>query len=200
MSRIGKKPIKIPAAVKVELHGRRISVSGPKGQLSWEVPEGITVEHDGSANLLQVTRADDEKRSRAFHGLNRALIANMVHGVERGFERELHVFGTGYSCNLQGKTLQLNIGFSGRGHNHPCQFAIPVPDGVEVEILTAAARGDTDPAKFVVRGADKQKVGQFAAEIRKLRPPEPYLGKGIRYKDEVVKRKAGKAFAGGAGG
>ena len=199
MSRIGKQPIEIPGGVKVELRGRRVAVSGPKGSLSWEAPAGIKLEHDEPAKAIRVTRADDQKQNRANHGLSRALIANMVQGVSQGFERELHVYGTGYSCKLQGRTLQLNVGFSGRGHNRPCQFAVPVPEGIEVEILAPAARGGSDPAKFVVRGVDKQQVGQFAAEVRKLRPPEPYLGKGVRYKDETVRRKAGKAFAGGAG-
>ena len=200
MSRIGKQPIEVPDGVKVALNGRRVTVSGSKGSLTWEAPPGISLQHDASAGLILVSRANDQKQTRANHGLNRALLANMVQGVSQGFQRELHIYGTGYSCKLQGRTLQLNVGFSGRGHNHPCQFAVPVPQGLEVEIMAPAARGESAPAKLVVRGVDKQQVGQFAAEIRKLRPPEPYLGKGVRYSDEVVKRKAGKAFASGAGG
>ena len=198
MSRIGKQPVPIPGGVQVDLQQGRVQVSGPKGSLDWALPGGIHAEHDSDAKVIRVGRDNDRKQTRANHGLSRALINNMVRGVSEGFQKELHIYGTGYGCKLEGKNLQINAGFSGLGHGRSYQFAVPVPDGLEVEVLVPAARGESDPAKFIVRGADRQKVGQFAAEVRKLRPTEPYQGKGIRYSDEVVRRKAGKAFASGA--
>ena len=198
MSRIGKKPITVPSGVKVSLQLPQVTVTGPKGTLNWSVPAGISIEQEAAPPQLLVRRADDKKQSKANHGLSRALISNMVVGVTEGYKKELHIYGTGFNCAVQGNRLQLNVGFSGRGHGKQSQFDVPIPEGLSVEILTPAARGANDPARFVVSGADKQQVGQFAAEVRKLRKPEPYLGKGIRYHDEVVKRKAGKAFAGGA--
>ena len=200
MSRVGKKPIVVPQGVTVQVNDRQVQVTGSKGTLSWAAPEGISVEHDASANEIRVSRGNDQKQSRANHGLTRALIANMIQGVSEGFQRELHVFGTGYSSKLEGNILHLNVGFSGRGHNKTSQFAVPVPEDLQVDVLVPAARGGNDPAKFIVRGIDKQRVGQFAAEVRKLRPCEPYQGKGIRYSDEIIKRKAGKAFAGSGAG
>jgi large subunit ribosomal protein L6 len=179
----------------VDIVGRRLRVSGPKGELSWTAPEPIVVTLDD--NKVVVTRPDDQPRNRALHGLTRALIANMVHGVSEGYEIKLEVYGTGYSVKKQGNQLWLNVGFMGRGHNRPAQFMIDIPQGIEVDIQTEAARGDTDPARFAVRGIDKQVVGQFAAELRKLRKPEPYKGKGIRYATEQIRRKAGKVFASG---
>jgi large subunit ribosomal protein L6 len=121
----------------------------------------------------------------------------MVQGVTEGYEIKLEVYGTGYSVKKQGRQLWLNIGFVGRGHNRPAQFMIDIPAGIEVDIQTEAARGDTDPARFSVKGIDKQAIGQFAAELRNLRKPEPYKGKGIRYAGEQIRRKAGKVFASG---
>ena len=200
MSRIGKKPIEVPTGVTVEVRGQDVRVSGPKctKALTWSVPLGIAATLDNGGRRVVVTRSKDQKRFRALHGLSRALIANMVHGAAQGYQRRLLVFGTGYSCSVQGGLLRLNIGFTGRGSKDKPQFEIPIPEGIEVEVETPTARGDSDPAKFVVRGADKQLVGEFAAEVRALRPPEPYKGKGIRYEGERVQRKAGKAFAGGA--
>lgn len=195
MSRIGKKPVPVPSGVKVNITGRDISVSGPKGSLSWTAPDPIEVQLEG--NRLVLHRPDDQPRSRALHGLSRALIANMVTGVIDGYEIKLEVYGTGYSIRKQSRQLLLNVGFTGRGHNQPAQFTIGIPAGIEVEVQTEAARGDTDPAKFSVRGIDKQAVGQFAAELRKLRKPEPYKGKGIRYAGEQIRRKAGKVFTSG---
>ena len=196
MSRIGNKPVPVPPAVKVDLTGRQVKVSGPKGDLSWAVPAPIDVALDGGQ--VVVRRPDDVPRNRALHGLSRALIANMVKGVAEGYEKKLEIYGTGYGCKVQGRELHLNIGFMGRGLNRPAQFAFEIPEGLEVDIQVPAARGNTEPARFTVRGADKQQVGQFAAEIRKLRRPEPYLGKGIRYAGERIRRRAGKVFAGGA--
>lgn len=200
MSRIGKKPIPVPKDVKVQIQDHSVKVSGPKGELSWRFPEGIDVAFDAAAAAIRVTRRSDEKRDRAMHGLTRSLIHNMVVGVSQGYERRLEIYGTGYSCKVQGRQLHLNVGFMGRGHNKPAQFMIDIPAGLSVEVEVPAARGESEPAKFVIRGADKQLVGEFAAEIRGIRPPEPYQGKGIRYAGEYVRRKQGKAFAGGAGG
>lgn len=195
MSRIGNKPVPLPAGIKVAVAGRNLKVSGPKGELSWTAPDPIEVKLDDQ-NVV-VTRPDDQPRSRALHGLTRALIANMVVGVSAGYEIKLEVYGTGYSVKRQAQQLWLNVGFTGRGHNRPAQFMIDIPPGIEIDIQTEAARGDTDPARFSVKGIDKQVVGQFAAELRKLRKPEPYKGKGIRYAGEQIRRKAGKVFASG---
>lgn len=185
----------MPAGVKVEIKGRDVSVSGPKGTLRWTVPTPIEPTFD--QQQLVVSRPDDHPQNRALHGLSRALLANMVKGVSQGYEIKLEVYGTGYSAKLQGKELWLNVGHMGRGHNKPAQFMVPIPEGIEIKVQTEAARGDNDPARFAVLGADKQQVGQFAAEVRKIRKPEPYKGKGIRYAGEKVRRKAGKVFAGG---
>lgn len=196
MSRIGKKPVDVPSGVKAEVAGGVVKISGPKGSLTFDIPSQISVTLEDDAKLFRVVRDGDNRIARSLHGTVRAMINNMVAGVTAGYEKRLHIYGTGYGCNLAGKKLQLNCGFMGRGGKNKYQFEFDVPDGVEVEIETAAARGDSDPAKMVIRGCDKQVVGQFAAVIRKTRPPEPYKGKGIRYHDEVVKRKAGKALAG----
>jgi len=186
MSRIGKKAISVPSGVTVSIHNGDVQVSGPLGKLDWRVPEGIRVAID----------TGDQKRLRPKHGLSRALIANMVAGVSKGFERRLLIYGTGYGCNLAGRTLQLNAGFMGRGGKDKYQFNLPVPAGLEVTIEVPTARGESDPAKLLIRGYDKQAVGQLAAEVRRVRPPEPYKGKGVRYEDEQVRRKQGKALAG----
>jgi large subunit ribosomal protein L6 len=198
MSRIGKKPIPVPAGVKVDLSGRQVKVSGPKGNLTWTVPTPIEVGQD--QGRVVVRRPNNAPRNRALHGLSRALIANMVRGVAEGYEVKLEIYGTGYGCQVQGGKLQLNLGYSGRGHNRPTQFALDIPEELEIDVQVPVARGNTEPARFAVRGADKQQVGQFAAEVRKLRKPEPYLGKGIRYAGEHIRRKAGKVFAGGGAG
>ena len=196
MSRIGKQPIPIPAGVTVKLSGRQVTATGPKGSTTWEHPYSAEVVHDEAAQSLCVTRRDDTKQSRANHGLTRALIANMVKGVTDGFERRLLIYGTGYNCKLTGRTLHLNVGFSGRRRGLGSQFELQVPDGLEVVVERDAARGDTEPASLVIRGVDKQLVGEFAAEVRALRKTDPYKGKGVRYDDEQVRRKQGKALAG----
>ncbi len=195
MSRVGKKPVPIPSGVNVKLADRLVSVGGPKGNLEWRVPEPIEVAVEDQQ--VVVRRPDDQPSNRALHGLARALIANMVEGVSKGYEIKLEVYGTGYSVKKEGKQIWLNVGFMGRGHNKPAQFMIDIPPGIEVEVQTEAARGDTDPARFSIKGIDKQAVGQFAAEIRKIRKPEPYKGKGIRYAGEKIIKKAGKVFASG---
>lgn len=198
MSRIGNKPVPIPSGVKVELAGQTVKVSGPRGNLTWSVPPPITAAVESSQVVLR--RPDDLNRNRALHGLSRALIANMVKGVTDGYSVGLEIYGTGYGCKLEGKTLLLNCGYTGRGFGKKAQFEIPIPPGLEIKVDVPSARGNNEPAKFTVNGPDKQMVGQFAAEIRKLRKPEPYLGKGIRYAGERIRHKAGKVFAGGAAG
>jgi large subunit ribosomal protein L6 len=177
MSRVGKEPITIPSGVDVSLEGRRVVVKGPNGTLAHQAPEAITVSRDG--DTLVVTRPDDERENRALHGLTRSLVQNMVVGVSQGFSRELEIVGVGYRAQSQGPSkLELQVGFS-----HPVRFE--APEGVTFEV--------PQPTRIVVRGADKQLVGQVAADVRKSRPPEPYKGKGIRYAGEHVQRKAGKS-------
>ncbi|HUW84647.1 MAG TPA: 50S ribosomal protein L6 [Phycisphaerae bacterium] len=192
MSRVGNKPIPVPGGVKVTLADHGVHVSGPKGQLTWSWPVEISVELDEGGTQVLVKRPGDEPRVRALHGLTRALIANMIQGASTGFERRLEVHGVGYNCKLQGRQLLLNLGYMGLAEGRPAQFVLDVPEGLEVEVTSA-----TNPGRLMVRGADKQQVGQFAAEIRKLRPPEPYQGKGVRYEGEQIRRKQGKAFASG---
>lgn len=195
MSRVGKKPVAIPKGIKVEVAGTTVKVSGPKGNLSWDLPAPITASVAGAEVVVE--RPSDEGENRALHGLSRALIANMVRGCHEGYKIGLEIYGTGYSCQVDGKKLMLNCGYMGRGVGKKAQFEIPIPDGLTITIETPNARGNNEPAKLSVSGPDKQQVGQFAAELRKLRKPEPYLGKGIRYAGEVIRRKAGKVFAGG---
>lgn len=198
MSRIGKKPVELPAGVKAEISGRTIKLSGPKGQASWTAAAGMSLKVDGSS--IVVSRPDDSPQNRALHGTTRALIANMARGVKDGYAIGLEIYGTGYNCKVDGKRLLVNCGFMGRGVGRPAQFVIDIPAGIEVKVDVPAAKGNAEPARFTVSGVDKQAVGQFAAEIRKIRKPEPYQGKGIRYAGEHVKRKAGKVFAGGGAG
>ncbi|MCG3138678.1 MAG: 50S ribosomal protein L6 [Phycisphaerae bacterium] len=193
MSRIGKKPITLPAGVKVEAKAGQVQVQGPKGKLSWTAPATITV--NCANNQVVIERADDSRQSRELHGMTRAIINNMVIGVEKGYSKRLMIYGTGYSCDLKGRELQMNIGFMGRSVNKGPQFTIPIPAGVEVVVEAKAARGESEPAKLLISGCDKQLVGEFAAEIRSLRKTEPYKGKGVRYEGEHVIRKQGKALA-----
>ena len=177
MSRIGKKPVPVPRGVKVDLQGNTIRVEGPKGKLAWRFPDPIRVQIDDG--MIVVSRSSDERQNRALHGLARALIANMVKGVVDGFERRLEIVGVGYNAKVDGRELHLQVGFANT-------VVKPIPEGIQVEL--------PNPTHVVIRGADKRDVGQFAAEVRKVRPPEPYKGKGIRYEGERVRRKAGKAF------
>jgi large subunit ribosomal protein L6 len=190
MSRIGKKPIPIPDGVKVALDGLTVKVEGPQGKLSWTPRAEITVTVDAAAKAVVVTRKDDERFSRSLHGLSRSLIANMVEGCLNGYSRSLELYGVGYGVQVQGVKFTLTCGYS-----HTVVFDVPA--GIKVEVLTPQARGDSEPAKFTVRGPDKQAVGEFAAQVRRARPP--YKGKGIRYSGERVRRKVGKAFAGTGG-
>ena len=189
MSRIGMKPIEIPSGVKVAVTGKTVSVEGPLGKLTHIHRPEITVTVDG--NVVNVTRNDEQRQTRAYHGLTRSLVANMVEGVSKGYQKSLEVYGVGYGVQLQGNKFTITCGKS-----HP--EILDVPMGITIDIQTPQARGDTDPAKFTVKGYDKQLVGEFAAHCRRARPPEPYKGKGVRYSDEYVRRKVGKAFAGSA--
>lgn len=179
MSRIGRMPIAVPAGVDVKIDGSTVTVKGPKGTLTRTVSSNITVTLDNG--VITVTRPNDLKENRALHGLTRTLIANMVAGVNEGFKKELEINGIGYRAAKQGKDLVLNIGYS---HD----VIMPEKDGITVEVPA--------PNKIIISGPDKQKVGQFAAEVRGKRPPEPYKGKGIKYVDEVIRRKEGKAGKG----
>jgi large subunit ribosomal protein L6 len=177
MSRIGKKPIPLPSGVEVTINGSNVAVKGPKGSLALVAPEDIVIAQEGDE--LVVSRPDDERRHRALHGLTRSLVHNMVVGVSEGFHRDLEIVGVGYRAIAQGNDkLELQVGFS---HSVP----VTAPDGVTFEVPA--------PNRITVRGIDKQLVGQVAADIRKVRKPEPYKGKGIRYADERVLRKAGKS-------
>lgn len=195
MSRIGKQPVAIPAGVKVKLADGKVLVEGPKGaKLEQEIHKNVKVElgkisrqedqtiftPDPAGNYLRVSRKDDERISRSVHGLMRTLINNMMIGVTQGYEKRLKIEGVGYAAKLDKKTVVLTVGFAN-------QIKLEPPAGVTAEV--------PDATTIVVKGADKQKVGQFAAECRLARPPEPYQGKGVRYENEVVRRKEGKSFA-----
>jgi large subunit ribosomal protein L6 len=175
MSRIGKLPIPVPSGVEVAIEGQNITVNGPKGRLSHVLAEPITIaQEDGT---LTVARPDDERLSKSLHGLSRTLIANMVVGVTSGYTKNLEIVGTGYRVAAKGGDLEFALGFS-----HP--VVITAPDGISFRV--------DSPTRFAVEGIDKQKVGEVAANIRKLRKPDPYKGKGVRYQGEVIRRKAGK--------
>ena len=176
MSRIGRLPVVVPAGVDVTINGREVSVKGPKGELTLEVTPPIEVaQADG---VITVTRPNDEGEVRALHGLSRSLIANMVTGVTEGYSKTMEIVGVGYRVQAKGKDLEFALGFS-----HP--VPVPAPDGITFRVET--------PTRFVVEGIDKQQVGEVAANIRKLRKPDPYKGKGVRYQGEQIRRKVGKA-------
>ena len=180
MSRIGKQPVPVPADVEVAVKDGTVSVKGKHGQLSLKPHPNVKVAFDADARQLNVTRPNDQPQNRALHGLTRALINNMVVGVTKGFEKKLKVEGVGFQAASKGKGVELTVGYANRIFHEP-------PEGVTVAV--------PDPTTIVVSGADRQKVGQFAAEIRASRKPEPYKGKGVRYDNEVVRRKEGKSFA-----
>ena len=180
MSRIGKQPVPVPAGVKVAIAGGVVKVEGPKGKLEQPYHPNMKVDSDGQA--VTVTRPNDERQNRALHGLTRALINNMVVGVTTGFTKRLKIEGVGFQAALRGTAVELTVGYANRlVHTPPAGVTVAVPD----------------PTTIVITGADKQKVGQFAAEVRASRKPEPYKGKGIRYENETVRRKEGKSFAAG---
>ena len=175
MSRIGRQPIELPSGVSVSLSPGRVMVNGPLGELSQQVPQRMKVEQENGS--VVVTRPSERGDDRALHGLTRTLIANMVEGVTNGFSKRLEIQGVGYRASLRGTDLELNVGYS-----HP--VVLKAPAGITFEVPT--------PTEVIVKGIDKQQVGQTAAEVRKVRPPEPYKGKGIRYEGEYVRRKVGK--------
>jgi large subunit ribosomal protein L6 len=177
MSRIGKKEIPLPKGVEVRQDGGAVVVKGPKGSMTTPLVPGISMNVEN--NVVKFERGNEEGRTRAFHGLMRALVANNVKGVSEGFERELDIVGVGYRAEVKGKEVVFQLGYS-----HPVRFAIP--DGIEITV-------DAKTGHITITGIDRQKVGQTAAEIRSLREPDPYKGKGIKYSDEVIRRKAGKA-------
>jgi large subunit ribosomal protein L6 len=175
MSRIGRKPIEVPEGVTVSVGPGRVTINGPKGELTQEVSTRMEIAEDG--NTLTVARPTDRGPDRAVHGLTRSLVANMVEGVTAGFEKRLEIQGVGYRAKLAGKALELSVGYS-----HP--VTVQAPDGIEFDV--------PQPTQVIVRGIDKQLVGESASQIRRVRPPEPYKGKGIRYEGEYVRRKVGK--------
>ncbi len=179
MSRIGKKPVSIPSGVKVDVQGSTVSARGAAGELAIQVHDKISVEVDAAASLVRVNRPDDKRESRALHGLTRALIQNLVNGVSKPFEKRLEIIGVGYNANLAGRKLTLQVGYANK-------IVLEVPAGVTCEV--------PDATHIVVKSSDRQACGQFAANIRAVRPPEPYKGKGVRYQGEFVRRKSGKAF------
>jgi large subunit ribosomal protein L6 len=185
MSRIGKKPVPVPANVKVAVQGQKISVEGPKGKLALDAHPFVKVSYDDKAKTVVVQRLNDERLGRSVHGLTRSLINNMINGVVTGYEKKLKIEGIGYQARTDKKAVTLTVGFA-----NPVRVLIP--EGLTVEV--------PDPTTIVIRGVDKQKVGQYAAELRAVRKPEPYKGKGVRYENEVVRRKEGKSFASGGGG
>jgi large subunit ribosomal protein L6 len=179
MSKIGKKPIPVPDGVEVTLSNGTINTKGPAGELSFEYHPNMKVEYDKDAKQISVARPNDERLNKALHGLTRSLIDNMVTGVKEPFQKKLEINGVGYNAQLAGNQLKLQVGFANT-------IELQVPSGITCEV--------PQPTSVIVKGADKQKVGQFAAEIRSVRPPEPYKLKGIKYEGEYVRRKAGKAF------
>jgi large subunit ribosomal protein L6 len=194
MSRIGRAPINLPSGVDVQIEPPRVTVKGPKGQLSRELhPDIEVVRQDG---VLEVRRPSDQRQHRSLHGLTRSLVANMVTGVTDGFGKTLEVYGVGYRGQKQGERMVLALGFS-----HPIEL-VPPPglEITEVQTFSPTQANEYLSTRFTIRGIDKEAVGQFAAEIRHLRPPEPYKGKGIRYQGERIRRKAGKAAGKGKGG
>jgi large subunit ribosomal protein L6 len=176
MSRIGKSPVQLPSGVTVEISGSDVTVKGPKGTLTRRFHEKVAFSQEDG--VVTVTRVDEERESKALHGLSRALLANMVVGVSEGYRRELQTVGVGYRAALKGKDLELQVGFS-----HPVE--VVAPEGIDFEV--------PEPTQIVITGIDKELIGQIAADIRSIRPPEPYKGKGIRYANEHVRRKAGKS-------
>lgn len=182
MSRIGKKPVPLPAGVSAKVEGNTLTIKGPQGELKLKHHSAMKVSVDTSANQIVVARPDDERSNKALHGLTRSLVNNMVAGVVKPFEKKLEIIGVGYQAAVAGKNLSLQVGFANA-------VKLPIPAGVKVTL--------PDNTHIVLQSPDKQAVGQFAAVIRKVRPPEPYKGKGIRYEGEHVRRKAGKAFASG---
>jgi large subunit ribosomal protein L6 len=180
MSRIGNKPIAVPGGVKIAVADRNVQVEGPKGKLQWEHRHEVSVNWDEAKKEIIVVRENDERPARAFHGLTRAIVNNMIEGVTKGYEKKLEIIGVGYQASIKGKAVNLRVGLAN-------ELVREIPAGLTVTC--------PDATHIVIQGCDKQKVGQFAAELRSLRKPEPYKGKGVRYQGEYVKIKPGKAAA-----
>jgi large subunit ribosomal protein L6 len=192
MSRIGNKPVAIPQGVKVEQKDQTIKVTGPLGSLELHYEPCLTVKVEDSGGRVEIVNPEPGNRhNKELHGTTRALIANMIEGVTKGFQKKMEIYGTGYGVKQQGMNLVLQVGFA-----HAVEM--PIPKGVKVDIEVPATRGNDVPAKFAIAGIDKCTVAQFASDVRKVKPPEPYKGKGIRYAEEHIRRKVGKAFASGA--
>jgi large subunit ribosomal protein L6 len=185
MSRIGRKPIVVPPSVEVRIAEGTVSVKGKNGELKFAPHPAMKIAFDAASRQLTISRPNDQRANRALHGLTRSLLNNMVQGVQAYFEKRLEIQGVGYTASISGKTLGLQVGYANT-------VKMPIPEGVVCEV--------PDNTHIVVKSANKQVVGQFAADVRAVRPPEPYKGKGIRYQNEVVRRKAGKAFAGTGSG
>jgi large subunit ribosomal protein L6 len=185
MSRIGRKPVVVPPGVEIRIADGTVSVKGKNGELRFAPHSAMTIAFDATSRLLTVSRPNDQRANRALHGLTRSLLSNMVQGVQNHFEKRLEIQGVGYTANVAGKTLNLQVGYANT-------VKMPLPEGIVCEC--------PDNTHIILKSANKQVVGQFAANVRAVRPPEPYKGKGIRYQNEVVRRKAGKAFAGTGSG
>lgn len=190
MSRVGKQPVVVPKGVDVSVSGCKVTVKGPRGVLTWEHKPLVTVKVEPGRVLVARHKDDDSSEAKALHGTTRALIRNMVIGTDQGYEKKLEIHGVGFDAEVKGKNLVLKLGFANAVER-------PIPDGLKVTAV-AASIGGNRVVTVTCSGCDKQMVGEFAAATRALKPPEPYKQKGIRYSDEVVKKKAGKAFAGGA--
>jgi large subunit ribosomal protein L6 len=182
MSRIGKKPIPVADGVEITVSDKTVTVKGKNGELTWTCHKNMELAYDADAKVINVTRPNDQRENRALHGLTRSLINNMVEGVQKPYEKKLEIIGVGYNATIKGKNLDLQVGFANT-------ISVPIPDIVKCVL--------TDPTHITLTSPDKHAVGQLAANIRRVRPPEPYKGKGIRYLGEHIKRKAGKAFASG---
>jgi large subunit ribosomal protein L6 len=184
MSRVGKQPIPLPDKVQVKLEGSKVMIEGPLGRLERSLSEGITCQNDTANHRLVIGRSSESKQQRMLHGLERSLVRNMVVGVTQGYRKDMEIIGIGFSAKLEGGSLLLEVGFANT-------IKFEVPKGIKVEILQP-----TNPGRMAISGSDKHDVGQFAARVRGAKPPEPYQGKGIKYANEVIRRKAGKAFVG----
>ena len=187
MSRIGRKPIPVPANVTVSVQGNVVAVEGPGGKLQYAHRPEVKVQYDGGEKAVKVARNGDSRPAKAFHGLTRALIANMIEGVTRGYRKTIEIYGTGYNVKQEGTQLAVNVGYAN-------SIKLDIPTSVKVEIKTPQSRSETTPAVFTISGPDKQVVGEFGARIKRIKKPEPYKGKGIRYQGQYIRRKQGKAF------
>jgi len=189
MSRLGKNPVAVPSRVKVNITDQTISVEGPKGKLSFTYKSQISTAFDANAKVVNVSRKDDTREAKALHGLTRAIIANMMVGVTEGYSKTLEIYGTGYGVKQEGNAVALSVGFAN-------VVKMEIPKDVKVTITTPQAKSNTSPAVFTIAGPDKQVIGEYAANIRRVKKPEPYNGKGIRFQGEHIRRKVGKALAG----